>query len=117
MTVGESVTTFMYNDEGDLETVNYADGSMQTFDYDIHSLLIQISSFSSSGELIIEISLQRDWNGKVSMTIQPNNKTVQIGYGTSGEPLTIIDDGGVPMIITQSLGRQRLFIGDQVSVY
>ena len=49
------------------------------------------------------------------MTVQPNNKTVQIGYGKSGEPVMIIDDGGVPMIITQSLGRQRLFIGDQVS--
>ncbi len=115
MTVGESVTTFMYNDEGDLETVNFADGSMQTFDYNIHSLLTRMSSFSTSGELIVEILLQRDWNGKVSMIVQPNNKTVQIGYGVSGEPLMVMDDSGVPMIITQSLGRQRLFIGDQVS--
>jgi hypothetical protein len=105
----------MYNDEGDLETVNYADGTMQTFDYNIHSLLTQMSSFSSSGELIVEISLQRDWNGKVSMIVQPNNKTVQIGFGVSGEPLMVTDDSGVPMIIAQSLGRQQLFIGDQVS--
>lgn len=117
MTVGESVTTFMYNDQGDLETVNYADGSMQTLDYDTHSLLTQMSSFSSSSELIVEVSLQRDWNGKVLMTVLPSNKTVQIGYGTSGEPLLIVDEGGVPMIITQSLGRQRLFIGDQVSYF
>lgn len=109
-------TTFGYNEEGDISTVQYHNGDRRSFVYNGNHLLSESSSFSPSGDLIIRMILNHDWNGKVNMTVQPSNISAELGYDTKGEAVLVRQQDSLPLIIvkSQEYDRQRIVYGDEV---
>ena len=116
VTVGDSSTTYFYNDQGDLININYASGSYSTLQYDSNSLLSGTESYSDSGELIESVSLSYNWNGKVWKTIQPNNLTQEIVIDTSGTVIAITTDNGIPLVEVELAGSggNKILLADEV---
>ena len=107
---------FGYTNEGDIGEVQYSTGDRRTFMYNRNHLMSESSSFSPSGDLIVRMILNQDWNGKVLMTVQPSNITAELGYDTNGEAVLVRQQDSLPLVIINLPGfsRQRIVYGDEV---
>lgn len=114
VTVAQGSATFSYNEAGDLMEVTYINGNKKTFKYDEYNRLSGYESLSPAGEMVSNVSMVHDWNGKVTMTVQPMNKTIEAMYNTNGEIVFLREDGSLPLILSQSPGRSSLLFGDKV---
>lgn len=95
--------------------MNYSNGMRRRIHYDEHNLLSGYETYSPSGDLLTGVSMSQTWNGKVVMTIQPDNKTMELVYNTRGDAVFARQEGGLPLILEESPGRQKLLFGDEVS--
>jgi hypothetical protein len=109
-------TFFSYTDEGDIREVQYSSGDRRTFLYNGNHLMSESSSFSPTGDLIIRMLLDQDWNGRVYMSVLPSNITAELGYDTNGEAVLVRQQDSLPLVIVNLPGssRQRIVYGDEV---
>lgn len=118
VTVGDKSATYTYSDQGDLLSINYPTGERRTLEYDDNNLLSASESFSASKELVASMKLSHGWNGKVLMTVQPYNRTVELVYNTNGEIISATTEEGIPLtkIDLPGTGGQGIVIGDMVRI-
>ena len=117
VTVGLESAMYTYSDEGDLLSVVYASGERRTLEYDENNLLAVSESYSANGDLIASMKLTKSWNGKVLMTIQPYNRTVQLVYDTFGDVVSATTEDGIPLTQVDLPGSNghRIIEGDEAS--
>lgn len=115
-TVAEGSATFNYTEGGDLKELAYINGNRRTFQYDEYSRLCGYGSLSFAGEVVSQVSMVPDWNGKVTMSVLPRNKTFEVVYNTDGEVVFLREEGSLPLILTQLPGRSTLMFGDKVCI-
>ena len=115
MTVGDKSANYIYSDQGDLLSIDYPSGE-RTLEYDENSLLSASESYSASMELVASMKLSHSWNGKVLMTVQPYNRTVELVYNTIGDIISATTEEGVPLtqVDLPGSGGQRIVVGDEV---
>ena len=118
VTVGDKSATYTYSDQGDLLSINYPTGQRRTLEYDDNNLLSASESYSASKELVASMKLFHSWNGKVLMTVQPYNRTVELVYNTNGEIISATTEEGIPLtkIDLPGTGGQGIVIGDMVRI-
>ena len=118
VTVGDKSATYTYSDQGDLLSINYPTGQRRTLEYDDNNLLSASESYSASKELVASMKLSHSWNGKVLMTVQPYNRTVELVYNTNGEIISATTEEGIPLtkIDLPGTGGQGIVIGDMVRI-
>ena len=118
VTVGDKSATYTYSDQGDLVSINYPTGEKRTLEYDDNNLLSASESYSASMELVASMKLSHSWNGKLSMTVQPYNRTVQLVYNTNGEIISATTEEGIPLtkIDLPGTGGQGIVVGDEVRI-
>ena len=116
VTVGDKSATYTYSDQGDLLSIDYPTGERRKLEYDDNNLLSASESYSASMELVASVKLSHSWNGKVLMTVQPYNRTVQLVYNTNGEIISATTEEGIPLTKTDlpGTGGQRIVVGDEV---
>lgn len=116
VTVGDKSANYTYSDQGDLLSIDYPSGERRTLEYDENSLLSSSESYSASMELVASIKLCHSWNGKVLMTIQPYNRTVELIYNTIGDIISATTEEGIPLtqVDLPGSGGQRIVVGDEV---
>ena len=116
VTVGDKSTNYIYSDQGDLLSIDYPSGERRTLEYDENSLLSASESYSASMELVASMKLSHSWNGKVLMTVQPYNRTVELVYNTIGDIISATTEEGVPLtqVDLPGSGGQRIVVGDEV---
>ena len=117
MTVGDKSATYTYSDQGDLLSIDYHTGERRTLEYDDNNLLSASESYSASMELVASMKLSHSWNGKVLMTVQPYNRTVQLVYNTIGDIISGTTEEGIPLtqVDMPGSGGQRIVVGDEVN--
>jgi len=114
ITVGNITTEYTYNDDGDLANINYASGSRQLFQYNSENLLSQSEQYSDQGELISSVTFTHNWNGKLEIALQPQNRTRELFFDLSGEILATLE-GGIPLFeVEVDSSLRKLIFGDQV---
>ena len=113
-TVANGSATYSYSEDGDLMEVTYINGNRRTFEYDEYSHLSGYGSISPVGEVVSQVSIVPEWNGKVTMTVQPMNKTIEAIYNTNGEVVFLREEGSLPLILAQLPGKSTLLFGDKV---
>ena len=118
VTVGDKSATYTYSDQGDLLSIDYPTGEKRTLEYDDNNLLSASESYSASMELVASVKLSHSWNGKVLMTVQPYNRTVELVYNTNGEIISATTEEGIPLtkIDLPGTGGQRIVVGDEVRI-
>ena len=116
VTVGDKSATYTYSDQGDLVSINYPTGEKRTLEYDDNNLLSASESYSASMELVASMKLSHSWNGKLSMMVQPYNRTVQLVYNTIGDIISATTEEGIPLtqVDMPGSGGQRIMVGDEV---
>ena len=117
MTVGDKSATYTYSDQGDLLSTDYHTGERRTLEYDDNNLLSASESYSASMELVASMKLSHSWNGKVLMTVQPYNRTVQLVYNTIGDIISGTTEEGIPLtqVDMPGSGGQSIVVGDEVN--
>ena len=117
MTVGDKSATYTYSDQGDLLSTDYHTGERRTLEYDDNNLLSASESYSASMELVASMKLSHSWNGKVLMTVQPYNRTVQLVYNTIGDRISGTTEEGIPLtqVDMPGSGGQSIVVGDEVN--
>ena len=113
-TVANGSATYSYSEDGDLMEVTYINGNRRTFEYDEYSRLSGYGSISPVGKVVSQVSMVPEWNGKVTMTVQPVNKTIEAMYNTNGEVVFLREEGSLPLILAQLPGKSTLLFGDKV---
>lgn len=113
-TVANGSATYSYSEDGDLMEVMYINGNRHTFEYDEYSRLCGYGSISPVGEVVSQVLMVPEWNGKVTMTVQPVNKTIEAMYNTNGEVVFLREEGSLPLILAQLPGKSTLLFGDKV---
>ena len=118
VTVGDKSATYTYSDQGDLVSINYPTGEKRALKYDDNNLLSASESYSASMELVASVKLSHSWNGKVLMTVQPYNHTVELVYNTNGDIISATTEEGIPLtkIDLPGTGGQRIVVGDEVRI-
>ena len=116
VTVGDKSATYTYSDQGDLLSINYPTGERRKLEYDDNNLLSASESYSASKELVASVKLSHSWNGKVLMTVQPYNHTVQLVYNTNGDIISATTEEGilVTRVDIPGSGGQWIVVGDEV---
>lgn len=116
VTVGDKSATYTYSDQGDLLSINYPTGERRTLEYDDNNLLSASESYSATKELVASMKLSHSWNGKVLMTVQPYNRTVELVYNTNGEIISATTEEGIPLtqVDIPGSGGHRIVVGDEV---
>ena len=117
MTVGDKSATYTYSDQGDLLSTDYHTGERRILEYDDNNLLSASETYSASMELVASMKLSHSWNGKVLMTEQPYNRTVQLVYNTIGDIIAGTTEEGIPLtqVDMPGSGGQRIVVGDEVN--
>ena len=117
MTVGDKSATYTYSDQGDLLSTDYHTGERRILEYDDNNLLSASETYSASMELVASMKLSHSWNGKVLMTVQPYNRTVQLVYNTIGDIISGTTEEGIPLtqVDMPGSGGQRIVVGDEVN--
>ena len=113
-TIAEGSATYSYSEDGDLLEVISINGNRHTFEFDKYGRLSGYGSISPVGDLLSQVSMVPEWNGKVTMTVQPMNKTIEAIYNTNGEVVFFREEGSLPLILAQQPGRSTLLFGDKV---
>lgn len=72
-------------------------------------------SYSKTGELTALVNLTHSWNGRLEMTVQPRNQTLDVLYDFSGRILSVTGKDGVPLVQVDFPRGQRILSGDEVS--
>ena len=97
MTAGDKSANYTYSDQGDLLSIDYPSGERRTLEHDENSLLSASESYSASMELVASMKLSHSWNGKVLMTVQPYNRTVELIYNTIGDIISATTEDSFPL--------------------
>ena len=113
-TVASGSATYSYSEDGDLVEVTYVNGNRRTFEYDEYNRLSAYGLISPMDEVVSRVSVVPEWNGKVTMVVQPMNKTIEAMYNTNGEVVFFREEGSLPLILAQLPGRSTLLFGDKV---
>ena len=120
VTVDGHSSLYNYSSSGDLTGVHFASGLSRIWTYDEMNLLNGSSVFSEDSEVLASVGFSHNWNGRVVMTTQPQNVTVELLYDTSGKVIASASPGEVWFMEVTSVvddSRMRSYIfGDQVSV-
>ena len=115
--VGEQSASYKYSTEGDLVEVVDATQEQRKFSYDHRGLLIQSAVLSDSGTLVSSVALTYEWNGLVTLSLQPENQTFATYIDPQGRPKSFSRSPDSPPIVEidmlESNGRM-LKAGDQV---
>ena len=116
--VGDQSASYRYNEEGDLIAIVEATNEQRSFSYDDRDLLVTSAVFSDSGKLVSSITMTYDWNGLVTMNLQPENRTLATYIDPQGRPKSLSSSSNSPPIVQIDLpasdGRM-LVIGNRVS--
>ena len=118
VTVDGQSSMYNYSSSGDLTEVHFASGLRRKWTYNEMGLLNSSSAYNGD-VFLASIGLSRSWNGKITVTTQPQNVTVELMYDTLGRVVSSASPGEVPVkeltsITTDSTVKTYLF-GDQVS--
>jgi len=116
VTIGTSSATYTYNEQGDLTSISYSSGGRRTFQYNSNGLYAGSMSYSKTGELTASVNLTHSWNGRLEMTVQPRNQTLDVLYDFSGRILSVTGKDGVPLVQVDFPRGQRILSGDEVSL-
>ena len=115
--VGEQSASYKYSTEGDLVEVVDATQEQRKFSYDHRGLLTQSAVLSDSGTLVSSVALTYEWNGLVTLSLQPENQTFATYIDPQGRPKSFSRSPDSPPIVEidmlESNGRM-LKAGDQV---
>ena len=118
VTIGDQSVSYSYNEEGDLIKVVEATREQRRFSYDDRSLLVESAVFSDSDAIVSSIAITYEWNGRVTMSLQPENRTLGTYVDPQGRPKSFSSTPDSPPIVQIDLptsdGRM-LMAGDQVS--
>ena len=86
------------------------------------NLLTGSAIYNEDGDLLASVSLSRNWNGQITMTIQPQNVTTELVYDTSGRVFSATTPGSdglqfveITSVVSDSTVKSYMF-GDQVSI-
>ena len=112
---GDSVQ-YDYNEDGDLIRVLYATGEQTSFRYNANSFLSSVATYTEKEDLLSSMEFLYHWNGRVQMTIMPENKTTNAFFDTSGEILHVTTNDSTPFtqVNEPELGRKLIRSGSQV---
>ena len=86
------------------------------------NLLSGSALYNKENDLLSSIGLTFNWNGRVTMTMQPRNVTTELIYDTSERVIsaTILGSGGLKFLeVTSSVSDSTVksyIFGDQVSI-
>lgn len=122
MTIGDHSSTYNYSSSGDLTSTQYASGLRRIWTYDEMNLLSGSALYNKENDLLSSIGLTLNWNGRVTMTMQPRNVTTELIYDTSERVIsaTILGSGGLKFLeVTSSVSDSTVksyIFGDQVSI-
>ena len=116
LTTGTGSATYNYNEQGDLTSICYSSGGKRTFQYNSNGFYASSDSYSEAGELTASISLIYSWNGRLEMTVQPKNQTLDTLYDFSGRILSMTGKDGVPLVQVDLPRGQRILSGDEVNL-
>ena len=120
VTVDGHSSLYNYSSSGDLTGVRFASGLSRIWTYDEMNLLNGSSVYNEDSDILASISLSHNWNGRITMTTQPQNVTVDLLYDTSGRVIASASPGEVwfmevSTIAADSTMKSYMF-GDQVSI-
>ena len=115
--MGEQSASYKYNTEGDLVEVVDATQEQRKFSYDHRGLLTQSAVLSDSGKLVSSVALTYEWNGLVTLSLQPENQTIGTYIDPQGRPKSFSISPDSPPIVEIDLlasNGRMLKAGDQV---
>ena len=118
VSVSDQSASYGYNKEGDLIEVVEATQERTRFSYDDRSLLVETADFSESGQLVSSVAITYDWNGLVTMNLQPENRSIVTYIDSEGNPKLFSSSPDSPPIVEIDLpasNGRMLVVGDQVS--
>lgn len=118
MTVDGLTSSYDYSSNGDLTAIQYASGLKRIWTYNEMHLITGSAVYNEDDDLLASIDLTLNWNGMITMTLQPQNLTTKLLYDTSGRVISAASLGGpqfveVASAVTNSVVKSYLF-GDQV---
>ena len=116
LSIGDQSTSFGYSDEGDLVAVNYTNGDKDVYHYDRFNILSGYYTYGPSGVLLTGRSISQDWNGRVTITTWPENRTNELHYDFSGGLVFSRPKTALPLYYHESPKSQRILLGDEVSI-
>ena len=120
VTVGGRSTLYNYSSGGDLTGVHFASGERRTWTYDEMNLINGTTVYNED-IILASIGLSQNWNGRITMTTQPQNVTAELLYDTTGKVISGTLPGGVRFVEETSVAAgstvKSYKFGDQVRSY
>ena len=115
---GDSVQ-YDYNEDGDLIRVSYATGEQTSFRYNANRFLSSVETYTERKDLLSSMEFLYNWNGRVQMTLMPENKTTNAFFDTSGEILHVTTNDSTPFtqVNEPEHGRKLIRSGSQVCTF
>ena len=93
MTIGEQTTRYAYNSNGDLTKVIYSTSTAVKYSWNQFGFLSGITSFNREDKLIQAVYFSYDWNGKVTMSRQPQGDSAELVFNEEGKMMDVSGDG------------------------
>ena len=118
VTNGDQSVSYSYNEEGDLIQVVEATREQKRFSYDDRGLLVESAVYSDSGTLVSSVTITYEWDGLVTMSLQPENRTLGTYVDPQGRPKSFSQSPDSPPIVQIDLpasNGRMLIAGDQVN--
>ena len=120
VTVGGRSASYNYTSNGDLTGVQFASGERRIWTYDEMNFL-NGSTVYNEDNILASIGLSQNWNGRITMTTQPQNVTAELLYDTTGKVISGTLPGGVRLVEETSVAAASTLksykFGDQVSLF
>lgn len=108
---------FSYSDQGDLIAINYTNGNSDVYCYDRFNLLCGYYTYGPLGNLLSGRTVAQDWNGIVTATNWPENRTNELHYDLTGGLVFSRQEGALPLYLDESSKTQKTLLGDEVGVF
>ena len=121
ISIGNHSSAYNYSTHGDLISIQYASGLRRTWTYDEMYLLSGSAIYNQEDDLLAAVSLTHNWNGRMIMTMQPQNVTTELVYDTLGRVIASSPQNSgsshfveTSTVVSDSVIKSYMF-GDQVS--
>lgn len=121
ISIGNHSSAYNYSTHGDLISIQYASGLRRTWTYDEMYLLSGSTIYNQEDDLLAAIDLTHNWNGRMTMTMQPQNVTTELVYDTLGQVIASLPQNSdsihfveMSTVVSDSVIKSYMF-GDQVS--
>ena len=93
VTIGEQTTRYTYNSNGDLTKVTYSTSTAVKYSWNQFGFLSGIASFNREDKLIQGVYFSYDWNGKVTMSRQPQGDSAELVFNEEGKMMDVSGNG------------------------